>query len=342
MNRQLLEKYFKNQSAPQEVRQILSWISSFNSEEEFSKEFQQLWERDSLPVNKNLDWQKAWQTLQDKIEMEEFIYSLPVGKKKEVDLNRNRQTKRLAIAAVVSLIIISMAAIYFFNEKTNRNTKVTATINPVQKSTEKGQKLTIHLEDGSKVMLNAQSDLSFPGQFSDSLREVWLQGEAYFDVVSNTQRPFKVHTGSITTTALGTSFNINAYPEKSDYRVALTQGKVVVAKENQNAKVFLEPGEMAVYRKQVDEMDSKTFAENEIAWKDGIIYFENASFSEIKAVLERWYGVEIFVNGDPDNRKWQFSGKFKNETLKNILEALKFTHDFNYQLERKTVYMNFI
>lgn len=338
VNRQLLEKYFKNLCTPDEVRQILDWINSHASREDFGEDFKKVWLLADLDED-NFDWIKAWQKLQDKIEVDALISSIPLDKGKKVSVNKSPIT--FAIAAGIAFLIISIAALFYIKDD-NFNSKqyISATSPQVQKFTEKGQKLTIHLEDGSKVMLNAQSNLEFPRQFTDSTREVRLQGEAYFDVVRDSDRPFIVRTAEITTTVLGTSFNLNAYEDQPSFQVALTSGKVVVEKSTTGDKLEIIPGEMAIYDKENATLKNATFSEMDIAWKDGIIYFENASYNEIKSTLERWYGVE-FILTDNIKKEWEFSGKFKNESLRNILEALQFAHDFNYKLDKKKVYLSF-
>ncbi|MFW5760899.1 MAG: FecR family protein [Cyclobacteriaceae bacterium] len=338
MNRQLLEKYFDNQCSPEEVRQVLDWVNSHLSKEDFSLDFQKLWQQ-PCQLEIDYDWTLAWQILQDKIEVKELISSLPVDKGRQMEI-QSRSKFNLAIAATIAFAIISLAAFIYFNTGQKPTQQFTAKNSQVQKLTEKGQKLTIHLEDGSKVMLNAQSNLKYPSQFSDSLRELWLQGEAYFEVVGDPDRPFVVHTGEIKTTVLGTSFNITAYDDLKTFRVALAEGKLIVSKPSTGDNLVIAPGEMAVYEREYATLKNESFSTIDIAWKDGIIYFDNTSLTEIIIQLERWYGVEFIINGNL-NKQWEFSGKFKNESLRNILEALQFAYDFQYKLDRKRVYMSF-
>ena len=113
MNRQLLEKYFNNECSQDEVRQILVWINSFESEDEFSQEFKQLWQNEPY-FDKKLDWQKAWHNLLDKIEMEELIQSLPVEKSKQVKEKYQNFIRNYVIAAIFSLVVLSLVALYFY------------------------------------------------------------------------------------------------------------------------------------------------------------------------------------------------------------------------------------
>lgn len=337
MNRQLIEKYFQNQCSPDEVRKLVNWINSHASKAEFGNDFQLLWQQTSNKEN-DYAWKDAWKKLQERIEVEELINSLPFDKGQQNKTNQ-KPAYQLAVAAVISLVVISIASLFYFNNKTLQQQPSTVH-SMVQKSTEKGQKLTIHLEDGSKVMLNSQSTLKFPGHFTDSLREVWLQGEAYFNVVGDAKKPFVVHSGNINTTVLGTSFNINAYQDQNIFEVAITSGKVEVTEFKTGDNLVINPGEMAVYNNETTLLTNQEFSEISIAWKDGIIYFKNADFDEIISTLERWYGVDFLLQGNVD-KQWEFSGKFQNESLRNILEALQFAYDFKYKLDRKKVYVNF-
>jgi transmembrane sensor len=214
----------------------------------------------------------------------------------------------------------------------------------ILKSTEPGQKLSFHLDDGTIVILNSGSKLYYPANFDSLERKVVLDGEAFFDVSKDVDRPFRVETSSIVTTALGTSFNINAFSSAENIEVDLVHGRVSVrkiAQTNDPNTMMLNPGEMATVAKSNFSMEKSTFNFIEkISWKDGIIYFKEACYEKIVSKLENWYGVSINTNRAP-LKEWKFTGQFENETLENILIALQFGHDFDYVMQKKEVKLKF-
>lgn len=210
------------------------------------------------------------------------------------------------------------------------------------KETPKGQKLSIVLPDGTEIKLNSDSRIWYPSRFSGDFREVSLEGEAFFDVVHNEKMPFKVHVGNVTVEVLGTSFNVNAYPENAEVEIALVKGAVKVNtgnRTNRNKELFLKPNEMVEINKRDESHQVHSFDPIEVVgWKDGYLYFETAGLRETIAKLERWYGVKFEiapnVKIDPD---WRFNGRFQNRSLDYILRTFSYPDLFKYKIEEQKV-----
>jgi ferric-dicitrate binding protein FerR (iron transport regulator) len=166
-------------------------------------------------------------------------------------------------------------------------------------------------------------------------------GEAYFEVAKDSMRPFKVRTGKITTTALGTSFNIKAYGnEKMD--ISLLTGLVEVRMEmGQSEKVNLIPGEALNINLEIQKYQKRQFDEAKLmSWTRKTILFDHAPIAEITRVLENWYGVEIkFIN--PPNKDLMVSGAFKDQTLENVLEGLSYSARFEFEIQKDQVNITF-
>ncbi len=199
----------------------------------------------------------------------------------------------------------------------------------IEKSTHSGQKLTTNLPDGSKVILNNNTKLSYQLPFTEAERVIHLEGEAFFEVAEDTARPFKVVSSGIITTALGTSFNVNnKRQQKVD--ISLVTGKVSV--ENKlGQRIVLHPGNKVV-ASSTDLLQSEQFDhEEELGWKDGLLVFRDSSFPEIIEKLEEWYGVEVEskLNLTGDIR---YSGNYKNESLEEVLQGISFIYHFKYKI----------
>lgn len=207
--------------------------------------------------------------------------------------------------------------------------------------TRPGVKSNLTLTDGSKVILNSGSRIYYVANFQTNKRELFLEGEAYFEVFKDPNRPFIVHSFTISTTALGTSFSINAY-EKDAVNIYLLTGKVAVADELDNhTGVFLEKGEAVLADKNGSLTKGKFNEERATAWTKGIILFEQTPIIEAIETLENWYGVQFDLKNKPA-ANLTVSGKFHNELLQNILIGLSYSARFQFEIRDDKVRMNFI
>jgi transmembrane sensor len=233
----------------------------------------------------------------------------------------------LKIAASV-LIIISVGTAYYFGRSSDKGRNlmtITAT---------NGEKKTVKLADGSMVKLNSGSSLSFPKKFEESKREVVLKGEAFFDVARDENSPFLIITENLTTTVLGTSFNIQSYPEDSAISVTVASGKVQIqpANSTQNAEILM-PGQQGIFHKQSSSITKAVVKlDRYLAWQENILLFEDAPLIEVTKTLERWYDVEIDLS-ETTGVGCRIEGSYKSEKLVNVLESLKFLGVLDYKFK---------
>ncbi|SEW01619.1 FecR domain-containing protein [Chitinophaga arvensicola] len=217
----------------------------------------------------------------------------------------------------------------------------------LQLATPRGGQYQAVLPDGTKVWLNAASSIKFPSKFPVDKREVEVSGEVYMEVAQNSKQPFVVKTGSTEIQVLGTSFNINAYPNEEVQRTTLISGavKVVATARDENAgnsdqyreSVILQPGKQAFYNPAKQQMEVQPAdIDQAIAWKNGIIYFDGATLQEIMRQLERWYDIKVvYENNTIPSRR--LAGKMTRDVpftglLKN-LEKL----GIHYKLQDRTL-----
>lgn len=194
-----------------------------------------------------------------------------------------------------------------------------------------GQNAQVTLADGSKVWLNAGSTLHFPTRFPGKERLVNLEGEGFFEVQANKEKPFIVSTTSYTIKALGTTFNVNAYKKSKDFETSLLTGKVEVAAHAGKQTILLSPNNRVVLEgnklKTLPIQDSEYFL-----WREGIICF-NEPLSEVLKKLELYFDVKIEVNNKRVLQNEQHCiGKFRSrDGLEHILEVLQLTSHFSYK-----------
>lgn len=217
-------------------------------------------------------------------------------------------------------------------------------VEKIVKKNPMGQKSTIFLGDGSEVILNSDSEITYNNDFGRTNRVIHLEGEAFFKVVKNENQPFIVISNGLTTTALGTSFNVKSF--KGTTKVALVEGKVLVEKKKDNEEntdsLMLMPGEQAVFSGKSTALVKGTFElKKETAWKDGIIFFKDADEEEVFTFLEKWYGVKISeINNSAKN--WNYSGEFKNMSLQSVLMSIGFTMNFEFSIEGNHIKIKYL
>lgn len=181
----------------------------------------------------------------------------------------------------------------------------------------------IELPDGTKVWLNSTTRFRFPFRFSGDTREVFIdQGEAYFQVAQNANKPFTVHTPSGPVKVLGTEFNVNAYTE-GKVVTSLVSGKVAVSSGART--IELAPGNEAV-AKEGELVKNKDFDMiNTLSWREGIHYFNNATIAEVGVMLKRWFDVELVID-NPHAAAVEIRGKlFRGKPLNTFIEQINGT-----------------
>ncbi len=239
---------------------------------------------------------------------------------------------------------------------------------------QRGTKSKLILPDGTQVWLNSDSRLIFANSFNDTIREVNLEGEAYFDVVKDAKRPFIVHTSGINIRVLGTAFNVKSYPQDPTIEATLVRGLIEVEKNNQpqTSRILLRPNEKLVYNKQMDRVQNpiteskltpgaetgtgdqlrpesifisalpKNLSDSvrtETSWVYGKLFFEGERFSELAPRMERWFNVK-FSFRDTKVAAYRFTGVFQYENIGEALHALQLTASFSYSINGNEVWID--
>jgi len=192
------------------------------------------------------------------------------------------------------------------------------------------QPLQLRLPDGTSVLLNVESSISFPSAFVAKTREVKLSGEGYFEVKHDGEHPFIVHAAQSDIRVLGTHFNVRAYKSDRISKITLTQGKVDVS-----GKVTLRPGQQAIVENGETLLNKHPDLDEVLAWKNNEFVFNSASLSEILSELSKWYNFRVKYNITPP--KGHFSGSIsKNAPLSTALEILK-SEDIHFEIKNDIV-----
>ncbi len=241
----------------------------------------------------------------------------------------------LRFAAVFIGVSMISYGVYSFLEYRNQQWK---SINVA-----KGNTRQIVLKDGTKVYLAPDTKLSYPNKFPDTERAVKLNGQAYFDVAHDEDRPFKVHTSHTLIEVLGTKFNVKAYQNEALTTTVLEKGKVKICYKSDKGEAI---GNSILQANQKSEFAHQNLQftvtnadmNDDLAWRNNRLFFKNESFREIANEMERHYNIKIVFENEQLGTQ-RFSGEFQNESIDAVLETFKEWMDFNYRINKNVVYI---
>jgi transmembrane sensor len=262
---------------------------------------------------------------------------------------------------------ILISAFFIFTQGKRNNQAKAEQISSV--ITKYGNKTKVSLPDGSQVWLNAGSRLDYNNSnFNQTLREVNLSGEAYFDITHKEGKPFIVRSGNMRIRVLGTKFNVKAYPEEQNIETSLIKGSVeITIKERPDDKYILRPNEKLIVSnegstqkiaainqtklttstkentdivalKKVDYSVNENLV-IETAWVENKLVFRSEKFSELAKKMERWYDIQIRFR-DTVKAEYRYTGIFTTETIQQALQAMQVVHSFQFVKNDNIIYID--
>jgi transmembrane sensor len=296
----LLDRYLKNRTTIEENKLVEQWVEDNG--------------------NPNSEWQQMNRSEKDKWLSSVFVDIKSTVEHKGEKLIVIRPVKRLwyKIASVAAALII-VSGLYLVWTRLDKDK---ASANTASISSIKNQEKQLILPDGSKVWLNSGSDLKISNKFNGNVREVYLSGEAYFDIAHNAAKPFIIYTGEVVTTVLGTAFNIKEDKNKQTIEVTVTRGKVSVADGTRMLGILV-PNQQISFNTQNSKairsiVDSRTIA----AWHQSEIHFDDIKLADAALELEKRFNVAIRFKNEK-LKDCRFTGTaLKGETLESILNVI--------------------
>lgn len=323
MNEELLFKYVCGTASDEEKIIVLDWI---DESEENAAKFAAIKNNFALSMFKMQSEREA---------------ALPQrGKGRRIALSNI--AIGLSVAAILAVMFLGVLYLSTQNkdgmdghgEMTAQNHQV---VQNFEYSVNPGVKGTMTLPDGSVVVLNSSSRIVYPQQFGEESREVYLDGEGWFEVVSDKSRPMLIKTSKgLTVKVTGTSFNLSSYKNDAALVATLVEGEISISGEKIEDDILMSPREevevdskAVTHRRNVDP----TFA---TYWKEGILAFNDNDMGSVINKIERWYGVEIRVK-DPAILNKRFTAKFKSESINQVLNILRISSGIKYSIHDNTV-----
>lgn len=353
---QLITRKLSGEASPEEIGELDALLKEYPENAYFLSLLAEYW---AAPVpamaDEDADPETRFRHILDaaanEVQSEPALEAVP----EPVYSGRTVYVRNLLAAAAVFVGLVCCAWLYI--SRSGSQPVVPELIETVAKP---GAKSRILLPDGSVVWLNSGSRISYPASFTDSLREVELEGEAYFNVAKNAERPFIVHTRDINIRVLGTVFNVKCYAEDNKTEATLISGLVQVSKTGSSQQgVLLHPHEKVVVNRVSDDAQAsigasvpssvpndmiiKHLKENaadtamvETAWVYNKLVFDGEDFREIAAEMERWYNIKILFH-DETVARYRFHAKFENEGITEVLSALRISQPFTFKINNNEV-----
>ena len=316
-----MASYLMGEATERERMEMEAWLEQSDENREELEQTKKMLEKvDTYFLNNRFDTDSAWNKV---------LSQRSPSHGRTVKLN-NRRKEALArfykyAAVLVVTILLGTLGYYlgFRNQAPGFNEIVSENKQLVNEYV---------LPDGSVVTLNSNSKLTFPREFKGDLREVSIEGEAFFDVKPNPEKPFVIHAGNAQVKVLGTSFNVCAYPDDETIEVIVKTGKVQVTNNRENEEteareVYLTPGEKGTLFKQTSLLKKSVNTDpNFLSWKTHDLVFDNVPLGDVIRTLEKAYHVEIDLS-EPELSDLHYEGHFDQKPADFVLDVIRLTFD---------------
>jgi len=322
--KRLIIKELNGKTSLEESLQIDLWL---NENAENQRIYNELWSAYQLTSPDNdliiTDKEVAWAKIESKI---------AIPRKRGLFV---MQLSKFAAAAIVFFLIGIGVQYYLTNQyPSDFLNQYTCVVVP------EGQKSMVLLPDGSKVWMNAGSELKYRNSFNSKVREVELEGEAFFEVAKDRFKMFKVKTGTISVEVYGTAFNVKNYKDEKRLEITVENGNVGVM-ESGKKLADLTKGKQASINKKTNELCLlNPNVDIVTAWKNNELVFDGTPFEEVIRYLERWYGVNINIEEEM-KKKHNYTFKVKTESFRELLELLKEITPLEYKINGKNVIIKY-
>ena len=315
--KELIEKYFDGNITDAEIKELSDWIKN-------DRHLQNWWEEEFSKSDAGIN-----PVLRDKLFAR--IKEQTQGKE-ETQGKENSRTIRMNPWKWAAAIVLPICIAFFTYYLVDSSQTVGA---PFIVKADKGDKATIELPDGTNVVLNSASQLSYLNNFGENVRRVQLNGEAYFKVAHDEKRAFIVQVGDLEVKVLGTSFNVSAYEDAKDVTVVLLEGKVGVYAQKMSH--IMKPGDKIEYNKATHKITAtQVHPTDYIEWTKGNMYFEKESLENIMKTLSRIYDVEIRFDSNKLPNEY-FTGTIPGGGIQNALNILMLTSPFYYEMDGSVI-----
>jgi ferric-dicitrate binding protein FerR (iron transport regulator) len=365
LNKDQIVEFLSGTSNLESLKKLKAWVGSDENNRKYFSAKKNLWVATGINKKRNSmalghEFELLNLRMKDSTGNSEKPLKLEITGKP----NKNFAYYFLRIAAALLLFYSLGISVYYLGS--------TQKIEYSEVTTQKGEKTKLVLADGTRIWLNAASTLRYPNKLDKGEINMYLNGEAFFDVTKKNNRKLNVNTSNIRIQVLGTSFNVKSYDEDDHIETTLVRGSILIDGKIENkvieGPILLKPNQQATFTKGAKDFRVKRVSEKDetagellsdektnterlkpsltifekvevndfTAWKDHVLVFKSESLSDLSKKMERWYNVEININ-DATLKNSRYTGIFEKETIEQAMEALSLSLPFDYTIDKNEI-----
>lgn len=361
INPELIARYLSGDANIEEMSEVLTWLKKTKENQVLFSSMKRVWiESNVVLINQDDKSNEAWDRLK---------YRTSSSQNEDFTQDNRKNYFLIYRIAAIMLLLISFGFIFYYLfpfKSKPANLSYNEIVVPY------GAKSIITLPDGTKLWMNSGTKIRYANNFGETTREVFMEGEAYFDVVKNPTKPFLVKTGYINIKVLGTTFNVKSYPDENCIETTLDRGLIEITKVKEPEEIItIKPKEKITYiklsnhkavagtkakdskykeKKMLEKVPAKQLqpefqiyehvnTESITSWKEGKLIFERERLEDIVKKLERRYDV-VFSFDNSELKNYRFSGSLPELTLQQVLEGIQLTAPILYKIDKREVVIN--
>lgn len=346
MDNKLVARYLAGSCTKQEKASIQEWLEADPANRELMKEYEHIWEAsedEGEALSMMFNVQQDWRRLRSRINAHEPEAS-SAGSRAEFEIKPvllpSRWHSGLNQAVKVAAVMLIAAFMGIIAYQNFYEPPVSEPVEPALREiiTQNAQRANLTLSDGTRVQLNADSKLQLPDVFHPDKREVYLEGEAFFDVARNPEKPFIIYSDKARVQVLGTSLGVRSYPGDEFFRVVVKEGKVSVKSDSENEEAVLEKNELATVNFSNNNITVEEVQDMELylGWTEGFLKFRDSRMVDVKKELERKYDISV-VLADEDIAQMRLTAVLKSKSIRNVLDVIATSLDIDYTMDQQEV-----
>ncbi|MDR8391057.1 FecR domain-containing protein [Aliifodinibius sp. S!AR15-10] len=343
-----IKRYVSGEYSPQDEEFVHEWLEEDPARKEVLKELQNLWEISGRVLelgNKG----RAWSNIKDQIKKEKKT-ATQQSKPFPRNINRSGSSKLNIFfqAAAILLVVAGAYGFYLYSISSNTpaQTKEEIVLNTIK--SEDDERVVVHIKDGSRVILNSSSQIQYRDDYGNSSRDIYLQGEAYFEVNHDHSAPFVVHAKDAIIEDIGTKFNVNANKEGAGTEVVVSEGKVRVSPhvrdsrgdstyDKSTSSVIVSEGQKVSVKNNPDNLIvERADLYQALAWLQDRLIFDDEPLRQVIEQLQNHYGISVQVADSSLFNKY-ITGSFQDESVENVAKVLAISMDASYSLKDSTL-----
>lgn len=340
-NWRLIQQYVTGNASADERRRLENWLDQHPDNIKVLREVEKIWSltsEEDFDLNVESSWDQFRQSRMNR-------KPIPIRR-----TSRKSSGNLIYLYRAAAILLVTMITGYFVNQYTSNDDasrQVADFLVMENMETGKGEKARVTFSDGTEVTLNSAGSVSFPKEFRGTKREIYLDGEAYFKVMHDPDRPFIVHTQGVEVQVLGTEFNVRGWSEDSSVDVVVREGKVSVNATNpelvkrNGASIILTEGLFtSVRRGQLPEPAQEVDVVKHLLWRNGGLHFDSVPFNKVTKEIERRFNVQISMESSQELLDTPYTGTFQYARLDEILSVISVSMEIGYRRDGSNIIFN--